>query len=421
MALKAVSISNPVSVAQGGTGVNPSNTSQGLGASRIISSLPSRNIGAVPLGDSITAGSNGVFNGVPAFIATTDYIGSALMQSGGRFNYIANAGVAGDTTAQMLLRVPAVIAQNPNIVPILGGTNDLPSITNAAGYANTMNNLEKIVVQLLEAGILPVLSTTPPNNTSPLVAKRLQWFIYELANFYGIPLIDIYKIWVDPTTSGSYLAAYSGDGTHPNKAGVAAVGSAISAVLSNLAQPQIYPYFGSVTETTTTEISNLVKNGNLKQQGTPPNPDFWNVNTTNASYASAVATYPYTGATITYTLTVAAGQFALDGAPISAGTSFVVGDTIYLAARVNVSGLTPSTASGYQILAALSGGGANYKFQSVCNGDCIFTGSFVVPTGTTAITPDWFVQDVGVYIMNNFTLVNVTQQNAIWKPGQQGI
>ena len=415
-------------VANGGTG--QALTSKAKLASSIIAALPRNNIKVDPLGDSETAGSNSISNGVNIFNVGTDYIGQPIAASGGRFSYIANDGVAGQTCAQVLARVPTVISHNPNVVPFLSGTNDLAAIAaSTETYGQFMNCEEQIVTQLLDAGILPILSTTYPNNTNPLVAKRLQWFEYQLANYYGIPLIDQYKALVDPTaasgTGGKYLAAYSSDGTHLNKTGVMRVYPIVSAVLSNLAQEQSYPYLGSVDEDASppVEISNLVRNG-VFFQSAPPSPDYWTLNAVQGSYSSAAAVYPFSGYSLTYLHTGAAAYMLNGTGPTVASGAISIGDTVYAAIRCNASGLVPATSGGWQMESVATGGSADLEYLSPFNGDVTFASYMIVPASTTSITPDVYIADTsgaGTFTCNNFTIVDATKENALWQPGQQGL
>ena len=396
-------------------------------ASQLTAALPRTNITAIPAGDSITAGSNTLRTGVPDYLVSSDYIGYPLMTSGGRFNYLRNAGVAGNTCQQLLTRLQVdVISYAPNVVPVLIGTNNLTLIAGGATYASLMNCVENIVANLLNAGILPILVTPPPNNANPLVAKRLQWFYYQLAQYYSIPLLDVYKVWVDPSASsgngGKYLSSFSGDGTHPNIAAINAAAPYIQSFLSALSQPQDYAYMGSVSESTAAEISNLVKNGNFAVQTTPPSPDFWVLNNTSCVYTSATAVYPYVGSSLTCTVAAPGGAYSLySGTGPSVPGTVPKGDTVYVSVHVKVTGLTPASASGFSICDGPNGcGGDDFVYKSVFNGDYNIFSTFVVPTDYTSILSTAFLADTGVYAYNNWTIVDVTAENAIWQAGQQG-
>lgn len=72
---------------------------------------------------------------------------------------IANMGVGGNTSAQMLERIPAVLKRHPQIVFLMAGTNDA-----LAGIApeTTIANLETIRSELKQNGAALFVETPPP-------------------------------------------------------------------------------------------------------------------------------------------------------------------------------------------------------------------------------------------------------------------
>lgn len=72
---------------------------------------------------------------------------------------IANHGVGGDDTAQILQRLPEVLALNPRLVILMAGTNDARRYVPTA---ETTANLEAIKRQVTERGIEYVSLTPPP-------------------------------------------------------------------------------------------------------------------------------------------------------------------------------------------------------------------------------------------------------------------
>jgi hypothetical protein len=55
------------------------------------------------------------------------------------------------------------------------------------------------------------------------------------------------------------------------------------------------------------------------------------------------------------------------------------------------------------------------------DGDFCFSQEITVPAGSTTCSIKVFVQDKAAYQANNFTLINQTTLDAIWKPGVQVI
>jgi lysophospholipase L1-like esterase len=72
---------------------------------------------------------------------------------------IANHGVGGNDTAQMLARLPEVIAQRPRLVVLMAGTNDARRYVSPA---ETIANLRAIKQRITDRGIEYVSLTPPP-------------------------------------------------------------------------------------------------------------------------------------------------------------------------------------------------------------------------------------------------------------------
>lgn len=168
------------------------------------------------LGDSIT-------NGSTAGNFSYSYSSQAVLMVGGmvaRPDSI-EAGTAGETTAQMLARLPALLASGVQALVLLGGTNDA---NQAVSLTTFRTNVTAIVTAAKAAGIPVVLCTVPPRPTSVAVATRTlidgynDW-LRSVAPSFSCELADAYAVLVD-TTTGGMLAAYdSGDAIHPNGPG----------------------------------------------------------------------------------------------------------------------------------------------------------------------------------------------------------
>jgi lysophospholipase L1-like esterase len=366
----------------------------------------------IPFGDSITASNSAKTLGLWAF--SNGYAESSICQSGGRYTLLSNAGVSGNTTAQMLARVQTdVIALKPDVCLLLGGTNDFVSGMADSVYTSIFNNLENIIKALLVNKILPIIVTPPPKNAAATEAKRSQPFYYALARYYGLPLIDMYRTLVDPA-NGNYKAGLSSDNVHPNASGITLMIAQATPVLSNLANAFCPPYLASVSEASVNNPANLIRNGSFSISTTPPTPDSWTVNTTNAIQTLVAATLPYTGNTFNYVKSVAGGAYALSGSTLS---SFAVGNTMQMNVEIEVSGLTPATASGFQVSLTSNAGGILRLTNLVQNGINLFSTDFVVPTGTTTLLPAVYVADAATYKVNNFTVINSTALGVIHTPG----
>jgi lysophospholipase L1-like esterase len=178
------------------------------------------------LGDSITAASYVLHSSGESWPVY------ACLASGGRMVFLANEGVAGNTTTQMLARFEDVAAWDPTAVVMLGGTNDAGS---GVALATVQANVESFVAQCRGISALPILATIPPSdNGAPANRQRdisrINEWIQRYAGINGLHCIDFYGLLSDPA-DGGILAAYDGDTVHPSSAGFAAMGELAAATL----------------------------------------------------------------------------------------------------------------------------------------------------------------------------------------------
>jgi lysophospholipase L1-like esterase len=168
--------------------------------------------GLVTLGDSITQSGSW-----PALVNST------------RIVLLHNAGMGGDTTAGMVARLSAdVLAYRPDVVTVLGGTND---VGGRVLQGTTTANLRAIIEALEAANVKVVLLTIPPR-TDPAFAqpiRSLNAAIRDLAGSKGVTLADIYP----PLTQddGTYRPEMTADGVHPSATGNAAIASVVADAL----------------------------------------------------------------------------------------------------------------------------------------------------------------------------------------------
>lgn len=161
--------------------------------------------GLVTLGDSITAGA------WPGDIVAAD----------GKVILLHNAGVGGNTTAQMLARLSTdVLAQSPDVVTVMGGTND---VGQNVPQETTIANLRAIVEAIKAANVKVVLLTIPPRTDPSFAApiRSLNATIQALAGSEGVALADIYPALAQ--ADGTYAPGLTADGVHPSVAGNAAI------------------------------------------------------------------------------------------------------------------------------------------------------------------------------------------------------
>ena len=174
-----------------------------------MSTLPPPPAPLVTLGDSIT------WDAWPDIVDSRDAM----------VTLVHNAGVPGNTTAQMLARLSKdVLAYSPEVVTVMGGTND---VGNKVAEATVIANLTAIVDALKAANVRVILLTIPPR-TDPTFAepiRSLNASIRTLAVSEGVALADIYPALAQ--TDGTYVPGLTRDGLHPSAAGNAAIASVV--------------------------------------------------------------------------------------------------------------------------------------------------------------------------------------------------
>ncbi len=158
--------------------------------------------------------------------STSIFIGASIIQ------YwpmpLHNAGIAGQTTSQVLARFKSdVVGHGYTRVIILCGTNDiLQSTPNLVDEATT--NLKAMAAIADAAGIEVVLSELPPvvSNGTDLssTVAALDASIAQLAATQGYLVVDFF-------TPMSGHPEYFVDGIHPNPAGYAVMEKALSAIV----------------------------------------------------------------------------------------------------------------------------------------------------------------------------------------------
>lgn len=189
-----------------------------------------RAVHIITLGDSIT---RGVRTGVTAEETFSHRLERALIDRGHTVK-VSNLGIGGERTDQALKRLEAaVLAQQPQIVTIMYGTNDSyvdqgksECRITAAEYRA---NLVALVRRLRDAGVRPVLMTEPRwgktaslNGAGEHPNVRLEQYLTEcrgVAAELKVPLVDHYEHWLKAERDGQDLGAWTTDQCHPNPAG----------------------------------------------------------------------------------------------------------------------------------------------------------------------------------------------------------
>jgi acyl-CoA thioesterase I len=180
------------------------------------------------MGDSITQYWGG---GAPAYptIPITTLVPGAI-----------DAGIAGQVTEQMQSRFAAdVLANNPSVVVILGGTNDL-----ALQESPNIDAISAMAQAAATAGVRVVLGTVPPSElwlgstfltqaeTTPAIAG-FNAQLKQLASANGYAVADYYVAMVNPDGSPNENLFLS-DHIHPNADGYAVMWSVLHPMLVNV-------------------------------------------------------------------------------------------------------------------------------------------------------------------------------------------
>jgi lysophospholipase L1-like esterase len=168
------------------------------------------------------------FAPLPRFVAFGDSITYrapwATVAASASVDFVRNAGVPGNTTAQMLARLNHdVLAYNPDVVTLMGGTNDRAQ---GVPLRTAMAHLRTIITRLENAGARVVLMTIPPNTGSVAAWNAA---IRSLADSEGVPCADIYSVLAN--AHGGWLPGLTTDGVHPTAAGYARMAPVIAAAL----------------------------------------------------------------------------------------------------------------------------------------------------------------------------------------------
>lgn len=358
----------------------------------------------VPFGDSIIAGAiNSPYDHQWTTGAgpQSSWVNYGLMLAGQRPTLGYNAGISGNTTAQMLARIQAdVIDRAPSYALVDGGTNDLAT---AVPLATIKTNLAAIYDALTAAGITPIACTIPPRLLYRDNTNRLNAWIKTYAIRNGLPVFDIHTVVADPAT-GDYKAGYAGDGIHPN----ATAGKALALALRDALT--FIPVGSCYLTGDKGDAANLIANGTMFDTNADGTPDSWTIYGAAGSQTIGTDANVQIGNVLTFVNTGAANR-VLDTSPaITAG--WAVGDRVAFAGRVQTSGLE---ASGGNIIARVTfTGSTGAASLAPLNGwklDIDWSTFYIegtIPAGTTALQPTFRLSNNGTMKLGRLTLVNLT-------------
>lgn len=138
---------------------------------------------------------------------------------------VHNAGVPGNLTADMRARLNSdVFAYSPNVLFIMGGTND---VGQRVSQATTIANLRAIIVAATAKKIRVFLMTIPPDAYPGMAAdiNSLNAAITHLGNTYKLTVIDVHAAL--STSTGVYVKKFTSDGLHFSALGAQTVANTV--------------------------------------------------------------------------------------------------------------------------------------------------------------------------------------------------
>jgi len=167
------------------------------------------------------------------------YFNWAQAFAGYPFTLTYNGGVSGNTTTQILTRVPNVLASNASWCFVNGGINDASA---SVPVATIVANLQSICSQIMNAGIRVIFLSLGPHATYNTTVQQVnqQMIEYCATTGNGVIYADVYSATVNPTdVTGAWNTGMSDDLLHPNAKGARAYGVVLSNILKTYLQPNI--------------------------------------------------------------------------------------------------------------------------------------------------------------------------------------
>jgi acyl-CoA thioesterase-1 len=130
-----------------------------------------------------------------------------------------NAGIPGDTARGGAARVERVIAQNPDLVTVQFGLNDVYMGVEMGAFEAALRAIVKAVIA---GGAVPVLCTSCPvaYAADQAMADPAYAAIRRIAELSSLPLADLERHWLDHADPDAGIDDhYQEDGVHPTDPG----------------------------------------------------------------------------------------------------------------------------------------------------------------------------------------------------------
>jgi len=166
---------------------------------------------------------------------------------------VINSGVSGNTAGYLLERINTVIAQKPNLVIIMIGTND--AIEGTATYNNFTPFLSAVIDSLQHTGSSVMLLTPPPIQpwntftTDTSLFKGVLTMIYNLSVSKSCYYVDVNSYLNTILTTANSHQLYYTDGLHLSATGYSDIANFIYNYmkLNNIKKSKIICFGDSIT------------------------------------------------------------------------------------------------------------------------------------------------------------------------------
>ena len=156
---------------------------------------------------------------------------------------IVNRGVAGQASAQVLLRLkPDALALKPRVVHLLVGLNDIVGARGSNRPEDYRNNIEAMLALAKASGVVVIIGAIPPakndgwgTGVRPVDRTReLNGWLRNIARRDGLVFAEYWTAMAAP--DGTMRPGLADDGVHPNGAGYAAMEPVARAAMAEAEQ-----------------------------------------------------------------------------------------------------------------------------------------------------------------------------------------
>ncbi|HEX8942422.1 MAG TPA: GDSL-type esterase/lipase family protein, partial [Gemmatimonadaceae bacterium] len=332
------------------------------------------------------------------------WVSHFLIRSNAQVHMLHNAGVAGNTSAQMLARFSTdVAAYKPDKVFVKAGTND---VGNAVPFATSIANIQAIVQAIRDIPAVPILCTIPPRSDGYHQAiETLNAGIRLYARTQGITLVDFHAVLVDPA-NGNYLAAYNGDNVHPT-----AIGARVMADTAISATAGLWQKWSPYQPSDNTDPNNWIVNGLMLVDANANGiADSWTQFGSSNATMTIVTDSSIIGKWQQIAKADVGNNIVFDQSFALASGKWSIGDRIAFTGRVKTSGVDAGGGQ-YKIYLDYGNGNVIYPVGSLWTVDT--NGTFyiesVIPAATAAVTAYVIVQGNTITLdFAQFAIINLT-------------